>query len=96
MDSEGSSSSSSSSWKKRFSIFSKDSSAEKEVSGDSNPKDGWKEAAAAEDSSEIGDGSDSWFDIGMNFCSEMELPARDDVDEDIAREAKRMMKEEGR
>jgi hypothetical protein len=32
----------------------------------------------------------------MNFCSEMDLPVRDDVDEDIVREAKSMMKEEGR
>ena len=32
----------------------------------------------------------------MSFCSEMDLPMRDDVDAEIVSEAKKMMKEEGR
>ncbi len=43
-----------------------------------------------------GGAQEEWFDIGMSFCSEMELPMRDDVDAEIVSEAQRMLKEEGR
>ena len=87
----GSSSSSiSGSLKKRFSLFSSDAGAGKDTAGQG---DGFgREGGAALG----GSSSEQWFDIAMNFCSEMDLPVRDDMDEDIVREAKSMMKEEGR
>jgi hypothetical protein len=69
--------------KKRFSIFSNDASVGKDagVQGDGGGGEG---------------GGERWFDIAMNFCSEMDLPVREDIDDDIVREAKSMLKEEGR
>jgi hypothetical protein len=43
-----------------------------------------------------GGAQEEWFDIGISFCSEMDLPMRDDVDAEIVSEAQRMLKEEGR
>jgi hypothetical protein len=86
----GGSSSISGSLKKRFSLFSSDAGAGKDTAGQG---DGFGREGGAELG---GSSSEQWFDIAMNFCSEMDLPVRDDVDEDIVREAKSMMKEEGR
>ncbi len=97
-----SSSSSSSSLKKRFSFFNKDA-----VSGKDDFAEHHQEASrdAAEATDDVpgdiacgrgGRGGTEWFDIGMSFCSEMDLPMRDDVDAEIVSEAQKMMREEGR
>ena len=82
---------SSKSWKKRFSVFNSDVSDEVDAGGE--------EAVllmAQDDVSKGQTHSDVWFDVAMNFCSEMDLPVREDVDEDIVKEAQHLMKEEGR
>ena len=93
--------SSSGSWKKRFSLFS-DSHNPSGASDDAACRElllGQADGAAEQGAERVGSSSSSssvWFDIGMSFCSEMDLPMRDDVDAEIAEEAKRLMKEEGR
>lgn len=73
--------------KKRFSIFSNDASARNDAA---TQEDGVGREGSG------GSSSERWFDIAMNFCSEMDLPVREDIDDDIVKEAKSMMKEEGR
>ena len=100
--SSSSGSSGSSSLKQRFSFFNKDAVSGKDDFAEHH-QEASRDATEATDDG-LGDitgrgggsGGTEWFDIGMSFCSEMDLPMRDDVDAEIVSEAKKMMKEEGR
>ncbi len=97
-----SSSSSSSSLKKRFSFFNKDAVSGKDDFAEHH-QEASRDAAEATDDGQGdikgrggGSGGTEWFDIGMSFCSEMDLPMRDDVDAEIVSEAQKILREEGR
>ena len=84
-------------WKKRFSVFRKDANEENdEEGGEATLLLGQEEESRGLREGGETSTADAWFDIAMNFCSEMDLPVRDDVDEEIVKEAQNMMREEGR
>jgi hypothetical protein len=93
---------SSSSLKKRFSFFNKDAVSGKDDFAEHHQEASRDAAEATDDGlGNItgrggGRGGTEWFDIGMSFCSEMDLPMRDDIDAEIVSEAQKMMREEGR
>ncbi len=87
---------SSKSWKKRFSVFNSDVSDEVDAGGEEAVLLMAQDDVSQVDSRAGQTHSDVWFDVAMNFCSEMDLPVREDVDEDIVKEAQHLMKEEGR
>ena len=81
--------------KKRFSFFKKNPVSDKNDDCENHQLLG-DEGTSTIDKQREGGKQEEWFDIGVSFCSEMDLPQRDDVDPDVASEAQRILKEEGR